>query len=59
MVITQLTLGPGETRTDVFHWEQIDDALNPVTSPVDLIIRGEFVDQASAPEGITGISIRP
>ena len=39
-VLTEYTLGPGESHAETFDWNQVDDAGFPMPIPADLVVRG-------------------
>src|SRR3989441_6259619 len=41
-VLTEYTLGPGESRAETFTWNQVDDAGFPMPIPADLVVRGRI-----------------
>jgi hypothetical protein len=41
-VLTEYTLGPGESHAETFDWNQVDDAGFPMPIPADLVVRGRI-----------------
>ena len=41
-VLTEYTLGPGESHAETFTWNQVDDAGFPMPIPADLVVRGRI-----------------
>ena len=57
LILTELTLGPGETRADVFEWRQVDDEGVQVPWPADYVVHATSLSDEPVPKAETRIRI--